>query len=350
MIAKGITYTTYTFGGIFMRHFEPLRPGRSVGSNEKYEFAHGFECINVYDIHTLAFIKSIPVGKKPDCHAATLSNKYLYVACLDGLYIIDETTLTVCKILETGPVYATNTLPHGDTMLVHDERGGIYVIKDIDDMEEVHIYKRLDILHELAQKQPRVELGGKGNFLMGERYYLCAGWISGRLFLIDTENDFAWSEFMSEEPDLFLSDDLVITSDKKRAFVACHRRTEIAHVAVIDIEKRKIKKLIPTGHGTCGLTMTADEHYVIASNDKDDSISVIDAEKEQVINTLSAREGFRKLGYEKGYIQGITAARDDSIFVYECSEIGAIVKFDDIIGQGSYAVSCRNGKAEGNCK
>lgn len=332
-----------------MWHFEPLRPGRNTCRAEKYEFAHGNDSICAYDINSLDFITEIPVGKTPDCHAATISNKYLYVACMDGLYIIDQQTLSVCKILQTGPVYATNTLPYGDVMLVHDLRGGIYVIKDIDDMGKVHIHKHLDILHEMAQKETRVELGGKGNFLAGDRYYLCAGWKSSRLFTIDIENDYAWEEFMPEMHELYLGDDLVITADKKKAFIACHRDFDVSYVAVVDLKNRVVKKTIVTGRGTCGLTMTADELYVIASNDADDSISVIDAEKEAVINTLCAREGFNKLGYEKGYIQGISAASDDSIFVYECSGIGAVVRFEDITGKGTYVVSCKQGKAEGQC-
>ena len=47
-------------------------------------------------------------------------------------------------------------------------------------------------------------------------------------------------------------------------------------VAVVDLKERIVLKCLPTGRGTCGLTMTADERYVIASNDKDDSVSVID--------------------------------------------------------------------------
>lgn len=332
-----------------MNHFEPLRPNRVNSTKEQYEFAHGKNSICVYDIQTLNFVKEIPVGDTPDCHATTCNNRYLYVACLDGLYVIDQNSLTVCKVLETGPVYATNSLPDGNTMLVHDIRGGVLVIKDIEDMEKVHIYKRLDILHEEAQKQPRVEIGGKGNFLLGNSKYLAAGWHSSKLFTIDISNDYAWELFMPAQPEFYAGDDLVITADKKKAYTACHRVTGLAYVAVIDIENRKLLRCITTGAGTCGLTMTKDERYVVASNDLDDSISVIDTEKDEVINTLSARKGFQDLGFEKGYIQGISAATDDSIFVYECSGMGGIVKFEGITGTGRYTVSYEGGIVSGDC-
>jgi len=332
-----------------MNHFEPLRPNRITPTEERYEFAHGKNSICVYDIHSLKFVKEIPVGERPDCHATTCNNQYLYVACLGGLYIIDQNSLEVCKVLETGPVYATNTLPDGKTMLVHDIHGGVLVIRDIEDMDKVHIHKRLDILHEEAQKNPRVEIGGKGNFLCGNTRYLVAGWQSSKLFTIDIANDYSWELFMPAQPELYASDDLVITADKKKAYTACHRAPELSHVTVIDIENRKVLKTIPTGVGSCGLTMTKDERYVIVSNDHDDSISVIDTETDEVINTLSARKGFRQLGFEEGYIQGISAAVDDSVFVYECSGMGALVKFEDITGKGRYSVSYEGGIASGSC-
>jgi len=328
-----------------MVHFELLRPNRSVRTPERYEFAHGKNSVCVYDIDTLDFIREIPVGVGPDCHATTLSNRYLYIACLDGLYIIDQDTLEVAKKMELGAVYATNTLPDGDTMLVHDNSGGIFVIKGIEDMDKVHVHRHLCLLEEEAKAGGRVQLGGKGHFLADGRYYLCAGWRSGKMFTLDIENNYEWSLFMPSQPEICGGDDLVMTADKKKAYIACHRGFDMAHLSVIDLEKRCLIKTIPTGNGTCGLTMTADERYVIASNDKDDSISVVDTLTDTVVNTVSARDGFQKLGFDgKIRIQGISAAVDDSVFVYECSGVGAIVRFTDILGKGGFTVSCKEGK------
>ena len=113
--------------------------------------------------------------------------------------------------------------------------------------------------------------------------------------------------------------------------------------AVIDIEKRCIFGTIETGIGTCGLTMTNDEQYVVASNDRDDSISVVDTETDTVISTLSARPGFEKLDI-KGYIQGISVGANDEIYVYGCSGTGALVKFWDIVDEAKWKISYRGGK------
>ncbi|GEM_PF-1041065 len=326
-----------------MRHFEPLRPNRSANNApERYEFAHGTNSLCIYDINTMAFIKELPTGKKPDCHATTISNRYLYLATLDGVYVLDQETLSFCKVIETGPVYATNALADGNTMLIHDERGGIFVLRDVEDMDKVHIHKYLHLLPEEAAVHSRVELGGKGHFLQNGRFYLCAGWTSGKMFLLNLEQDYSFELFIPACEALYQGDDLVLSPDKKKAFVACHRGDDQAYVNIVDIEKREVTASIPTGRGTCGLTMTADESYVIASNDRDDSISVISVAEEKVVNTLSAKEGFRALSCDDSIrIQGITAARNDSIFVYECSGAGALVRFDDILGKGHYMISLK---------
>ena len=124
-------------------HFEPLRSNRFFGVPDRYEFTHGTCSVCVYDIKTLNFIEEIPVGTNPDCHATSPDNRYLYIACMEGLYCIDQQSLKVVKVLNTGRVYATNVLPDGKTLLVHDLAGGIVVIDDMMDMDKIHIRCRL---------------------------------------------------------------------------------------------------------------------------------------------------------------------------------------------------------------
>lgn len=320
-------------------HYEPLRPNRMLGAFEKYEFAHGNESVCVYDVNTLEFVKEIKVGTRPDCHAVSGDGKWLFIACFEGLYCISTESLEVIKILDTGKIYATNVLPDGKTMLLHDLEGGVQVIDDINDMNKIRIRRRVQVLPE---RKFRSEIGGKGNFI-DKDHYLCAGWHSSKLFLLDASDDFEASCFMEADSRLDGGDDLVLSSDKKKAYVACHNGWEKhSNVAVIDVKNREIIKLIQTGIGTCGLTMTDDERYVVASNDQDDSISVIDTLTDKVINTPCAREGFNKLGI-KGYIQGISS-KGNSIFVYGCEGNGAIVRFDDIVKNNSYSISYPGGK------
>lgn len=326
-------------------HYEPLRPNRALGIKDKYEFTHGECSVCVYDIETMDFIKEIPVGTKPDCHATSLDNSYLYIACLEGIYCISQETLEVEKVLtEIGPCYATNTMPSGD-LLVHDLRGGIQLVKNITDMKKIHVCPRIPVI---PNGEFRCEIGGKGNFIEDGKYYLACGWLQKKLYLFDVEDNFSFEVFIDTDEILHASDDLVINRDKTKAYCACRRGDEnIAHVAVIDIAERKILRTVPTGVGSCGLTMTNDERYVICSNDQDASISVIDTETDEVVNTPCAAEGFEKLGL-RSYIQGISCGADNSIFVYGCSGNGAIVRFFDVASSNKYIVSSKDGKYEHN--
>ena len=322
-------------------HFEPLRSNRFFGVPDRYEFTHGTGSVNVYDIKTLDFVKEIPVGTKPDCHATSPDNRYLYIACLEGLYCIDQQTLEVAKVVDTGKVYATNVLPDGKTLLVHDLAGGIVVIDDMMDMDKIHVRCRLPVI---PNGEFRCEIGGKGNFLTGDRYYLCAGWHQKKLYLFDTQDNFSFVDFTAPDDILDGSDDLVLSHDRTKAYTACHKGWEKnACVAVVDLASREIIKTIPTGIGTCGLTMTNDERYVIASNDQEDSISVIDTESDEVINTPCAREGFDVLGIT-GYIQGISCGVNDEIYVYGCKGNGAIVRFTDVAASNRFEISYNGGK------
>ena len=315
-------------------HYEPLRPHRMHGIPDRYEFTHGDCSVCVYDFDTLQFVKEIPVGTHPDCHATSGDGEWLYIACFEGLYCIRQSTLTVEKVLDTGRIYATNVLPDVQTMLVHDCMGGVLVIDDICRMDRIRVRCRTQVLPERVYRR---EIGGKGNFI-DDRYYLCAGWRSAKLFLFDGADRFSVKTFMDSDPLLDGGDDLVLSADKRKAYIACHQRDARAHVAVVDVENRQILQTIPTGTGTCGLTMTCDERYVIASNDHDDSISVIDTQTDRVVNTPCARAGFDALGII-GYIQGISCGRDDSIYVYGCKGNGALVRFTDICCGSHYEIS-----------
>lgn len=324
-------------------HFEPLRPNRSSQEDikEKYEFTHGATSVCVYDIETLDFIKEIPVGTKPDCHATSPDNAFLYIACLEGLYCISQESLEVVKIVDTGPIYATNVLPDRKTLLVHDLSGGVVILKDIMDMEKIHVYKRIPVI---PNGKFRCEIGGKGNFLADNHRYLCSGWQQSKMYLFDVDDDFSFEVFIDENPVLWRGDDLVLNAQKTKAYTACHLgNDDNSHIVVVDVATRQIIKTIKSGVGSCGLTMTNDERYVIASNDQDDSITVIDTTTDQVVNTPCAREGFDALGIT-GYIQGISCGKDDSIYVYGCSGNGAIVRFFDVANSNDYVISYKDGK------
>jgi len=317
----------------FKHHFEPLRPNRANGGYEKFEFTHGINSVCVYNISNLEFVKEIAVGERPDCHATTVDNRFLYIACKEGLYCISQESLEVVKVLETGHVYGTNMLPDGDTMLLHDAYGGIFVIKNVCNPEKAYIYKHIQVL---PWNNKLETLGGKGDFLCNYRYYLCNGWMDSSMYLIDLKDDFSFSIFIEKTPDLFCSDDLVINKEQTLAFSSCY--AECGYVAITDIRQRRVIGKIASGRGTCGLTMSNDKRFVVASNDGEDSITVIDTEN---LNSrkYSACNAFDNLGV-KGRIQGITYGADNGFYVYDCSGNGALVRFYPFNESPYCEVSC----------
>lgn len=300
-------------------HYEPLRPHRALGIPDRWEFTHSTDSVCVYDATTLRFEKEIPVGERPDCLATSCDNRWLYVACRAGLFVIDQETLEVARTVVTGWVYAPNVMPDGSTMLLHDARGGVLVLRDIADVGRIRIERRLDVL---GTNTPMDTLGGKGNFVDGRRY-LCCGWQHPRLYAVDVV-DLTWGSFL-EDARLRMADDLVVSADRTRAYCACYGAKGESCVAVVDLASRSVAKTIPTGAGTCGLAMSDDEQLVFASADAEDSIAVVDTRTDSLAATLSVRRGFAEAGI-RGYLQGITARFDD-VFVYGCSGNGALAVF-----------------------
>ncbi len=324
-------------------HYDPLRPHRARSVADRWEFTHGTDSVCVYDIASLAFVKEIPVGERPDCHATSCDNRWLYLACKAGLYVIDQETLEVAATVNTGWVFGTNVMPDGSTMLLHDATGGILVLRDIEDPGRIRVERRLDVLGTNTEMDT---LGGKGNFVDGNRY-LCCGWKNPRLYAVNPGDEPSWSLFL-EDPRLAMSDDLAVSADRTRAYCACYGGRGEARVAVVDVARRMVVATIPTGAGTCGLTMSDDERYVIASADTDEAIAVIDTRTGRVERTLSARGVLAAAGI-RGCLQGLSA-RGDDVYVYGCSGNGALAVFHGI-GPGAEVTiawpgGLRRGKAE----
>lgn len=324
------------------KYYEPLRPHRFFGQSERYEFTHGTDSVCVYDLSTLKFVKEIPVGKRPDCHATTCDNRYLYIACQDGLYCISQENLEVAAVLDTGHVYGTNVLPDGETMLLHDAYGGIQVIKNIQTPSKLCVYKRLPVT---PWNDQCLTLGGKGNFIRNNRYYLVAGWENSSVYALDLENDYQYFEFVQPVPQLYRSDDLVISADETHAVAACYGAQ--GFFSIIHLASRQVVQTIPSGNGTCGLTMSAGQRYVFSSNDGEDAIVRLDM-KDWTTRKFSCRPGFESLGL-KGYLQGISIGTDDSIYVYNCSGDGAIAHFIPNGDSMDYHIASPYGMAKGAC-
>ena len=306
-----------------LRH-DPLRPHRAAGVPERWEFAIGADTICAYRLPSLDFERQIPVGRRPDCHATTQDNRWLYVACRSGLYVLSQESLEVVRVLSTGWVFGTNALPDGRRMLVHDAYGGMLVVEGVQDPERAVVARRLDVL---GTNTVMDTLGGKGDFLDARRrHYLCAGWKRSRLYHVDL--DTLEVEVFLEDPALELGDDLVVRADGNRAYVACYGGPAGGRLAVVDTRGRRVLGCIGTGDGSCGLTASPDGGTLYVSNDREDALSVIDTRSETLVGRLSARAGLEAAGI-RGYLQGVSAGSRGEVYVYGCSGNGLLAVFRD---------------------
>ena len=320
-----------------MTYYDPLRPNRSVGVVSEYEFVRGNKSVLIYMLPEMKFITEIEVGERPDCHSTTQDGKYLYIACGDGLHAIDISERRVIKHYDFGHVYGTNILPGGKIMFLHDHFGGILVVENIDDPMNLKIKQRLDIIGTNTAKET---LGGKGD-IRGNSY-ICCGWVNPCLYEISL-SDYSFRRLTEFDERLASSDDLVLSPGLNTAYCACH--SDNGTVVAVDMKSLQVKKIYPSGKGTCGLASLKDRRYVAASNDGEMSVTIIDTVTEEIYGVFSASPAFEKLGFN-GRIQGITGTLEDEIFVYDCSGEGALVRFS-VLGRcesnKSATVSCKTG-------
>ena len=79
--------------------------------------------------------------------------------------------------------------------------------------------------------------------------------------------------------------DVLITRDGTRAYVALGRAN---HVAVVDVESRKVLSYILVGKRAWGLALTHDESRLYVANGLSDDVSIIDTESGRVTTSIPA--------------------------------------------------------------
>ena len=79
-------------------------------------------------------------------------------------------------------------------------------------------------------------------------------------------------------------DDVLITRDGKTAFVALGRAN---HVAVVDVDSKKVKDYLLVGKRAWGLTLTRDETLLYVANGLSDDLTIIDVQKEKALTSVS---------------------------------------------------------------
>lgn len=93
-----------------------------------------------------------------------------------------------------------------------------------------------------------------------------------------------------------------IQSDDKYAFVA-NQGTESApsnSISKIDLSTKKVVATIETGKGAHGIVTSTDNQFVYVTNMFENTVSVIDNEKNEVITTIPVEEKPNGITFQKG--------------------------------------------------
>ncbi|XLS27742.1 beta-propeller fold lactonase family protein [Flavobacteriaceae bacterium M23B6Z8] len=111
---------------------------------------------------------------------------------------------------------------------------------------------------------------------------------------------------------------MVVYSPKyKRAFVANIRSGSIS---VVDVENRTLEKIIKTGNGAEGLTLSADESEVWVTNRADNTISIVNTESLTIEETLVSKEfPIRAKGTADGKYILVSNAKTGDVHIFEAS-------------------------------
>ena len=166
------------------------------------------------------------------------------------------------------------------------------------------------------------------------RRYLNANWHTHTVFTLDLLNEYALTTLVRAGLDK--PDDLVVSADERKGYVASHsgRPGYPGAVHVFDTTSGEIIREIAVGRHPAGLTMSPDSRIVYVTNVPDGSFSAIDTETDMVLYTASAAPCYRQAGITGDHldIEGVTVSADGRTLYAYAVNYGALVIFDDLDG------------------
>lgn len=319
-----------------IRHFDPIRPHRSYGVPDRYEFVPNrtADYVNVFDLGSRRCIKRLSVAPSPDVTATTIDGRLLYVAG-KNLAVIDLEELRVVRTLPgegfQHNFYALNAFPEGQRMFLFCGDGQVVVLGNVEDPRRVRTEK---VFRVNRWTPPDSSIGGKGHFTADGRRYVNANWHTHSVFSLDLTRDYALTTLV---PGGFSKpDDLVMTLDERKGYTASHG--DVAGlpgaVQVFDPEAGCITRTIPVGRRPAGLTMSPDGRLVYVTNVQDGSVAAIDTASDTVVFSASAAAEYRAAGVADDHldIEGVSVSADGRTLYAYAVNYGALVVVDDLGG------------------
>lgn len=101
------------------------------------------------------------------------------------------------------------------------------------------------------------------------------------------------------------------SSDGSKVYVACNRTSDIVEV---DVKDWTMTRRIPTGNGVYNLAVTRDGKYLLGTNKRDQSVSVID---------LASGKEAARIKTKRKVVHGLAVSADDRYAFVSVEGIGA---------------------------
>lgn len=276
--------------------------------------------IMVLDGKTYAQVKTIETSDRPRHLAFNKDKTEIYAACGEGdsIDVIDIAKLEVTRNIDNDieDPEAFDTSPDGKFLYISLEDDGALGVYDLEKNEMIKTVevgeepegvltsadgKSVYVTSEVANMVHVVSTEDwdlKANIKVGQRPRRFANlssknelWVTSELdaslSIIDTDTNKV-KEIIRFEPEGFRREDITpvgitMSKDGKTAYVAIGKAN---HVAIINIEDRKVEDYILVGERAWNITLNSDESLLLVVNGLSDDISIIDTKKRKVIKSI----------------------------------------------------------------
>ncbi len=278
---KSSTITVLDGGDRVVKSFDTCaRPRGMHFSHDRTQFYVGCaddSTVAVYDVASQELVQRIRGVEEPETFDLHPNGRHLYISNEE------DAAATVFDVVSGEVVagYATGEEPEGVQITGGGKRE--FVVSEAANMVHVIDVEAGEVVADiLVDTRPR-----RFALTPDEKELWVSAELAGIVDIIDVETlrlvgdvTFLPTGFRKEE---VTPVDLLITRDGRRAYVALGRAN---HVAVVDVEARKVLDYILVGKRPWGLALTHDEKRLYVANGLSDDISIIDTGSLRVLTSI----------------------------------------------------------------
>lgn len=278
---KSNDLTVMSLSGDVIKTIETCARPRGIHFNaDRTEFLVGCaddSTIAIYNIETLELVDRILNVEEPETFDLHPNGHHLYVSNEEDA----TATLFDLETREQIAEFETGEEPEG--VLITSDGKLVFVASEAADLVHVIDVEQQEVIADIpVDTRPR-----RFALTPDEKELWVTAELAGVANIIDVAtleliDDIAFlpTGFRKEE---VTPVDILITRDGQTAYVALGRAN---HVAIVDVQKRKVLKYLLVGKRSWGLALSQDEGTLYVANGLSDDISIIDTGQQKVIKSV----------------------------------------------------------------